>query len=49
MGKKTFIKGFCLVLFISVMFVGLVSDAQAVAKWRYQSMFPPSIDRKSVV
>ena len=43
MGKKIFIKGFCFVLFISVMFVGLVADAQAVAKWKYQSMFPPSL------
>jgi len=43
MKKRIFVKGFCLFLFVSVLVVGLFSPAQAVQKWKYQSMFPPSL------
>jgi len=43
MEKRIFVKGFCFLILVSVIVVSLAVPAQAVTKWRYQSMFPPSI------
>jgi TRAP-type mannitol/chloroaromatic compound transport system substrate-binding protein len=43
MEKRIFVKGFYFLILISVIVVSLAVPAQAVEKWRYQSMFPPSL------